>query len=350
MKRALIIGAIGVALLGTALALTWLDQPGESLMDAAPPTAGKADAGPSVSAAAPASEPAATPDKLPEPPRPEPGPGSPPSFDVVRVTPQGNAVIAGRAEPHATVTVLDGGRSIGQAVADQRGEWVLLPDDPLGPGGRQLSLLARAAGAEASVRSEDVVVLVLPEPAQDLDGAIALAVPRDGGGASAVLQAPSAAVPATAPQPAGGVSVDIVDYGGDGRVNIGGRAPPQTRVQVYLDNLLVGNSRSGGDGRWTLTPEQPVRPGRYALRADQVAEDGKVAARTEIPFQMAEQRPVLPAGQTVVVQPGASLWRIARSTYGSGVRFSLIYEANQEHIRDPDLIYPGQIFSVPRTN
>ncbi|UEM20164.1 LysM peptidoglycan-binding domain-containing protein [Skermanella mucosa] len=350
MKRALIIGAVGVALLGAALALTLLDQPGESLMDAMPPKVESDGPGPSLSAAPPVPEPAAPPEKDPEPSRPEPGSGAPPSFDVVRITPQGNAVIAGRAEPHSTVTVLDGGRTIGRAVADQRGEWVLLPDDPLGPGGRQLSLSARAPDAEAPVASDDVVVLVLPEPAQEAGGAIALAVPRDGTGASAVLQAPAAAVPAIAPRPAGGVSVDVVDYGSDGRVNIGGRAPPRTRVQVYLDNLLVGNSRSGDDGRWALTPEQPVRPGRYALRADQVAEDGKVAARAEIPFQMAEQAAMLPAGQSVVVQPGASLWRIARRTYGSGVRYSLIYEANQEHIRDPDLIYPGQIFNVPPTN
>lgn len=358
MKRALIIGAVGVALLGVALALTWLDQTGESLMDAAPPAAVRSDPGPSVSAAAPAPEPAAPPDRDPEPSRPEPRPGAPPSFDVVRITPQGNAVIAGRAEPHSTVTVLDGGRTIGQSIADQRGEWVLLPDNPLGPGGRQLSLSALAPDAEAPVGSENVVVLVLPEAGQEAGreadqgagGAIALAVPRDGIGPSAVLQAPSAAVPAAAPRPAGGVSIDVVDYGADGRVNIGGRAPPRTRVQVYLDNLLVGHAQSGDDGRWALTPEQPVRPGRYALRADQVAEDGKVAARAEIPFQMAEQAAMLPAGQSVVVQPGASLWRIARRTYGSGVRYSQIYEANQEHIRDPDLIYPGQIFSVPPTN
>ena len=98
-----------VALLGAALALTWLDQTGESLMDAAPPAAVRSDPGPSVSAAAPAPEPAAPPDRDPEPSRPEPRPGAPPSFDVVRITPQGNAVIAGRAEPHSTVTVLDGG-------------------------------------------------------------------------------------------------------------------------------------------------------------------------------------------------------------------------------------------------
>ena len=50
----------------------------------------------------------------------------------------------------------------------------------------------------------------------------------------------------------------------------------------------------------------------------------------------------------MVVQPGASLWRIARSNYGKGTRFTVIYQANKEQIRDPDLIYPGQIFTLPK--
>ena len=47
---------------------------------------------------------------------------------------------------------------------------------------------------------------------------------------------------------------------------------------------------------------------------------------------------------------GNSLWRIARATLGEGIRYTVIYEANRERIRDPNLIYPGQIFSIPATN
>ena len=49
----------------------------------------------------------------------------------------------------------------------------------------------------------------------------------------------------------------------------------------------------------------------------------------------------------VVVQPGNNLWNIARVLYGRGVRYTTIYEANREQIRDPDLIYPGQVFKAP---
>jgi nucleoid-associated protein YgaU len=50
----------------------------------------------------------------------------------------------------------------------------------------------------------------------------------------------------------------------------------------------------------------------------------------------------------VVVQPGESLWRIARHAYGQGIRYTVIFAANHDQIRDPDLIYPGQAFAVPQ--
>jgi nucleoid-associated protein YgaU len=48
-----------------------------------------------------------------------------------------------------------------------------------------------------------------------------------------------------------------------------------------------------------------------------------------------------------VIQPGNNLWRISRVIYGRGIEYTVIYQANRDRIRDPDLIYPGQIFATP---
>ena len=90
-----------------------------------------------------------------------------------------------------------------------------------------------------------------------------------------------------------------------------------------------------------------MEPGLYTLRADQVDEGGKVLARVSIPFSRAEPLTTMAAGTYVIVQPGNSLWRIARRTYGSGFAYTEIYGANLDQIKDADLIFPGQIFSLP---
>lgn len=48
------------------------------------------------------------------------------------------------------------------------------------------------------------------------------------------------------------------------------------------------------------------------------------------------------------VKEGDCLWFIARAYLGRGREWRSIYEANRDQIRNPDLIYPGQVFTIPR--
>lgn len=272
-------------------------------------------------------------------------------------------MIAGRAAPGASVTVKDGEKELGTVTADNRGEWVLLPPAPLAPGGRTLTLDSKL-GNGPSVVSEREVVLVVPERQKDIAGqpatqpgqTLALSVPSAGvSGPSTVLQSPATPRPAPGPapapvQPQGQISVDVIDYDKTGRVIFSGKVQPEGDVRLYLDNRMVGEAKSA-TGQWRLTPEEEVAAGNYTLRADLLSQGGRVVARVELPFQRAAVTPEILAGSSVVVQPGNSLWRIARRAYGGGILYTLIYTANAEQIRDPDLIYPGQVFQVPtRTN
>ncbi len=162
-----------------------------------------------------------------------------------------------------------------------------------------------------------------------------------------------------APQPADAVVIDAISYAETGEVMISGRAgrgDPEAQVQLYLDNRPVALAQAE-DGAWSVAVPE-LAPGLYTLRADQLAGDGRVAARFETPFQRAAPEeiarpPARPGGDgaarvnLVTVQPGNSLWRISREHFGEGVRYVQIYNANVDQIRDPDLIYPGQVFVLP---
>lgn len=55
-----------------------------------------------------------------------------------------------------------------------------------------------------------------------------------------------------------------------------------------------------------------------------------------------------PAGaSTYTVQAGDSLWKISQKLYGDGNQWRRIYEANRDTIKDPDVIHPGQTFTIP---
>ena len=275
-----------------------------------------------------------------------------PRFDVVRVTPSGDAVIAGRAKPNSTVVIIDNGQFVGQLDANDRGEWVFVPERPLEPGSRYLSLEQSTKERKEPVASDDVVVILVPEKNNDIAGnpakeptqALALKFPRTGDGPSTILQK-------SKPEDTGkSLSVDTIDYDDSGRLHISGRGEPTRIVQIYLDNRLIGRSPVDGNGAWRVKPNQSVAPGLYSLRADEVNKAGKVQTRIELPFARAEPFDTRPPEPMVIVQPGNSLWRLARRVYGSGFRYTTIFEANMEQIKDPNMIFPGQVFAVPATN
>lgn len=271
-------------------------------------------------------------------------PPSKPSFDVVRVNPDGRAVIAGRSAPGSHVTVLDGDKPIGSVDADQRGEWVLLPDKPLDSGTRELTVQSAEPGEQAKT-SDQSVVLNVPEPKDGgPSGALAVVMPRNGGG-SVVLQTPQNSAGLAR---AGDLVLGSVDYDENGELRINGKAPAGAVVQAYLNDKLAGRAQVGADGNWHIVPAEPVPPGSYSLRLDRVQQDGKVLSRLEVPFVRTDKGELLT--QVVSVVPGNSLWRIAQRIYGRGPRYTVIYEANRAQIKDPNLIYPGQVFVLPKIN
>ncbi|MFY7961188.1 MAG: LysM peptidoglycan-binding domain-containing protein [Elsteraceae bacterium] len=269
---------------------------------------------------------------------------------MIRVNPRGEAVIAGRAEPGAEVTVYDGDRKIGSQKADARGEWVILSTEPLTPGARELSASAVSDGE--TVRSAGVAILSVPPRDQPTQPPLAVVVPRSDDAATGstlgarVVQAPPPAQASTTPS-AAAVEVQAIEYTEKGQVAVSGKAAPNATVTIYLDNQPIARAQAGADGAWRVEPAAPIAPGLYQMRVDQIGADGKVQSRVELPFQRAAAPPEPLKAGSVVIQPGDNLWRIARSTYGQGIQYVVIYRANQDRIRDPNLIYPGQIFTLP---
>ncbi|MDT7950341.1 MAG: Ig-like domain-containing protein [Acetobacteraceae bacterium] len=271
-----------------------------------------------------------------------------PSFDIVRVGPQGQAVIAGRAERGAEVTIHDGDRTLGKAVADAQGQFVVLPDAALPPGGRELTLSARNADGK-EVGGGNSVFLAIPSPPSPSAPAAKTASespPSETGPAAVAVLLPHDTSAPRILQGAGRkLALGTVDYDDHGEIRFAGSAKPNASVRLYVDNQPVGDAAAGSGGQWSMTPSNPVAPGMHQLRVDQLDAAGGVSGRVELPFQRAAPSPVKEG--RAVVQPGQNLWRIARQSYGRGMRYTVIFLANHEQIRDPNLIYPGQIFTVP---
>lgn len=361
-----------------------------------------------------------------------------PSFDVVRVEPSGETVVAGQAAPEAKVEVLDGTAAVATATANDRGEWAMALDDALKPGTHDLAIRTTSKDGAVSTLSDQRVAVQVPEagskdvlvvlnspnapsrvlelPKEQKPGEPHVATaepppavtkpetmpatpeapkPADEAATppqpaepapSAGTEPPQPAAPvppagATAEQPAEPaqptqpaepapptpeIAVSAVEADTAGTLYVAGTATTGEPVRVYLDGKPLGDAKPSPSGTWLVEVHREVPPGSYHVRADQVSDTGgTVVARAEVPFERtidvatlkasgetgaaaeAKVSGQLPAVQTVIIKRGDNLWRIARSNWGSGIRWSTLYQANKDQIRNPHWIYPGQVFVMP---
>ena len=325
-----------------------------------------------------------------ETPAPEIAPLAP-TLDTFRVESDGTTVFAGRAEPFQVVDIMLDGALVERVTADGSGAFVAFPLLTYADQSRALSLIADPDGA-ATASDETyliapiiapVVAEVVPDPAPEpLAVEAPEPTPEEIPSAATVIAIPTPQVappPATAPavlvataegvrviqntpsdtppEVLSNVALDSITYDPSGDVLISGRATGAGSVQVYLDNQPVTTSRIVEGGNWR-TDLPDIDTGVYTLRVDQVDAAGEVVSRIETPFKREEPEVVAQAlaAQTakpdfqvamMTVQPGTTLWAIARDQFGEGVMYVEVYEANRDRIRDPDLIYPGQVFRMP---
>ena len=154
------------------------------------------------------------------------------------------------------------------------------------------------------------------------------------------------------------LALDSIAYDPLGNVILSGRSNPDGLVRFYVNNEAISAAKTDDTGYWE-TDLSGVIPGTYTLRIDELGSRGNVVSRLESPFKREDREKlaalIAPSSSPVrinivTVQPGNTLWAIARKRYGDGLLYVRVFEANRDKIKDPDLIYPGQLFDLPDLN
>ncbi|WP_170368668.1 LysM peptidoglycan-binding domain-containing protein [Ruegeria arenilitoris] len=334
-----------------------------------------------------------------------------PTLDQIFVEPDGNALLSGKGDPGSQIRILLDGEPIHSFTVDGSGQFAefvtipfseaarglvleagdgtrsaqsddyliaALPKPPAPPAtdeqvastdteaqdetAEQPSVAAAAEGTEVAQAGETVTraqdeEATSPEATTETKSSESqqVAVLRSGEEGVELVQSPSSED--ASPEQ---VALDTIGYSDAGDVQLSGRVSEGAAVRLYLNNKLVADITPGQDGDWR-GEIQEVDPGVYTLRVDEVDTDGTVLSRLETPFkrepvevlQAAEAQDAVPGAdqstpiRSVTVQKGDTLWAISRERFGDGVLYVRLFDANRDLIRDPDLIYPGQVFTIP---
>lgn len=238
-------------------------------------------------------------------------PGAP-TFDVLRVEPDGSAVVAGKAQPGAKLEILSNGKVIAQTTIDGTGDFAAVFDNPLPPGDHELVLRSTDASGKAT-QSEEVATVSVPEnKAGEL-----LAMVSKPGKASRVLAMPEAAPPALQPQqaaqsqqpaatsetgasntpaPAAGatapaaapltstVQVSAVEFEGS-KIFVAGSAPAASTVRALVDDKEIGKTMAEASGHFVIEGNVDLTVGSHIITVEELNADGTVKVRVRVPFE-----------------------------------------------------------------
>ena len=297
-----------------------------------------------------------------------------PSFDIIKADKDG-LIIAGRAKKFSKVQILNGDMVIAEVQANQFGEFVYITEESLDPGTYELRLLADGIESKesATVVVPDTPIEIVKDidslveeqltelaPEELIDSSVGeqvvgslseeplVVIEDESGAVQKVIQGIDDSSQILQEQKQ--LSFDALSYTSEGVLKLAGKAQPRSRVEVYVDGQRIGWGITDDDGFWNITLGEPIKPGDYVLRFNQYF-DERIVSSIDTPISQPDMSTIESITEDiVVVQPGNSLWRISRRFYGRGIMYTIIFKANRSQINDPDLIYPGQIFEIPKTN
>ena len=252
-----------------------------------------------------------------------------PTFDIVRIEPQGTVVVAGRWVADDSVSIVINGEIVATECTDKNGEFVYSPARAFEAGNYTISLI----GIRGNVKSDENVFVYISE--RGYQNSVSLLMTDDG---STLLQAPTMLVD-------GDLVVSKIDYLDTGRIVVTGDSLPRLRVSLSLDDKYLGFARVSDYKHFGLGADVgDLKSGQeYKLTVRLHDGDGRTIAEVNHKFTMPEMTGDDDTYYTV--RRGDCLWIIARNFLRRGVLFSIIAERN--NIENPNLIFPNQNLQIP---
>ena len=257
------------------------------------------------------------------------------SFDIIRITKGGDAVMAGRAFPGKKIELFDGDNKIADISSDANGEWVWSSETPLNSGTRSFYLVY--VDENGNIMKSNSSITVFLDKSKITDPLI-LKSSNEGKDNSEILNLDRIDK---------GITLDIVEFSPKKKLMLSGRSSYSDIISIFSNDILIGTTSSISNGVWKFESNDEFEFNELNLVIRTKHKGKNIEFKTKI---FSDQMKNVDAGlkiKNVIVKPGNSLWRIARKTLGGGILYTEIYKQNINEIQDPNLIYPGQVFGIP---
>ena len=277
-----------------------------------------------------------------------------PEIDIIKVSPDGSFVIAGKGQPNSNINISNKGDLIDSSIVDSDGNWVVVSNENLKTGDNLISI--DQINKNGSVlRHKQLFITKIDEHKKDQP--LVISVPNKNGANISIIQQSSEkqkiykvendlVIQKKIKSNKKIFNVKTIFFNENGFVSIKGKVNFGKKIELYINKKIMETIKIE-NSTWQYNSDKIIDYGLHDLLVVLKSDKDEILDKITLPFMRVEMPYDDVPENFILIKPGDMLWTIAYRLYGDPFKYIQIFEENKDQITNPDLIFPGQLFSIP---
>jgi len=237
----------------------------------------------------------------------------PVTFDIIRISQDGDAVMAGKSEPNLKIFLFENNKKIASFFSDANGEWVWISDSPLTQGLKVFNVKCFEAGKEFE-SSQEIYVLGDNMPSKK-----PIVLKLDSSNLDDIDIYNTDYIDNS-------LTLDLLNYYPKKKLTVSGRAPVGTDVKVFANDILLGNASTDFYGNWKFSSKEIVNIKSSKLKFLTSIAGKKFQINLPLSLSQLEQK-IFKTSSTKIIKESNS-WRLTRKISDETYLYSEIFITN----------------------
>ena len=277
-----------------------------------------------------------------------------PEIDIIKVSPDGSFVIAGKGQPNSNINILNKGDLIDSSIVDSDGNWVVISKENLKTGDNLISI-DQINNNGLVLRHKQLFITKIDKLKKDQP--LVISVPNKNGENINIIQRPlekqkiykvenDLVIQKKIKSNKKIFNVKTIFFNENGFVSIQGEVNFGKRIELYINKKIMETIKIE-NSKWQYNSDTIIDYGLHDLLVVLKSDKDEILDKITLPFMRVEMPYNDVPENFILIKPGDMLWTIAYRLYGDPFKYIQIFEENKDQITNPDLIFPGQLFSIP---
>ena len=277
-----------------------------------------------------------------------------PEIDIIKVSPDGSFVIAGKGQPNSNINISNKGDLIDSSIVDSDGKWVVVSKENLKTGDNLISI-DQINNNGLVLRHKQLFITKIDEHKKDQP--LVISVPNKNGENISIIQQPSEkqkiykvendlVIQKKIKSDKKIFNVKTIFFNENGFVSIKGKVNYGKKIELYINKKIMETIKIE-NSKWQYNSDKTIDYGLHDLLVVLKSDKDEILDKITLPFMRVEMPYNDVPENFILIKPGDMLWTIAYRLYGDPFKYIQIFEENKDQITNPDLIFPGQLFSIP---